>query len=383
MIGFLAVIAALAWGWLLLCRGRFWLVDLPGPVVEPAHWPEVVAVLPARDEASVIAAAVRSLLCQDYPGRLSVIVADDHSTDGTAELARAAATLEGASERLTVVAAAPLPYGWSGKMWAQSQGIAAAASVYPGAELWLLTDADIGHAPDQLRTMVARLEAERRDMVSLMVRLSTDSLVEKAIVPAFVFFFRLLYPFRWVADPSRATAAAAGGYILIRRTMLERVGGLEWIRDALIDDCTLARRVKSSGGRLSLDLAERTVSLRQYTGVKGLWMMIARSAYTQLRCSPLLLAGTVAAMVVGFLLPPVLALAGGPAIAWLAWAEMAVAFAPMLRFYRLPVIMAPLLPLVALFYMAATLDSARRHWAGRGGEWKGRLQAPSGGQENP
>jgi hopene-associated glycosyltransferase HpnB len=276
---------------------------------------------------------------------------------------------------LSVIRSAALPSGWRGKIWAQSQGLAAAAELHPQAALWLLTDGDIGHARGELRRMVARLVHERLDMASLMVRLSTASFAEKAVVPAFVFFFRLLYPFRWVADRGKATAAAAGGYVLVRRTMLESIGGLAVIKGALIDDCALAGAIKRAGGRLRLDLAEDTVSLRPYPKANDLWMMIARSAYTQLRCSPLLLAGTVIAMTIGFLLPPGLAVAGGagrmPAL--LAWTEMSLAFAPMLRFYRLPLVGALLLPLVALFYMGATVDSARRHWMGRGGEWKGRL----------
>jgi hopene-associated glycosyltransferase HpnB len=206
------------------------------------------------------------------------------------------------------------------------------------------------------------------------VRLPTTSWIEKAVVPAFIFFFRLLYPFRWVADGTRATAGAAGGYMLLRRAMLERIGGIESIRSALIDDCALAAQVKRAGGRLSLDLADETWSTRHYRGAGDLWMMIARSAYTQLNHSPLLLTGTVLAIVVGFLLPPIFAVTGSvPAI--LAWAAMSIAYAPMLRYHRLPMWAAPVLPLVAIFYLGATLDSARRHWMKRGGEWKGRVQA--------
>jgi len=259
-------------------------------------------------------------------------------------------------------------------MWAQEQGIAEAAKIHPLADLYLLTDADIHHGPGQLRRMVARLEAERLDLASLMVHLSTESWIEKAIVPAFVFFFRLLYPFRWVADSTKATAGAAGGYMLIRRSMLEKVGGIASMRSALIDDCTLAGMVKRAGGRLSLDLADETWSLRRYTGSGELWMMIARSAYTQLNHSPLLLAGTALAIVIGFFLPPIYSLVGKmPAL--LAWAALSGAYLPMLRYHRLPLWMAPLLPVVAVFYLGATLDSARRHWMGRGGVWKGRVQA--------
>jgi len=225
--------------------------------------------------------------------------------------------------------------------------------------------------------MVARLEIEKLDLASLMVRLSTESWIEKAVIPAFIFFFRLLYPFRWVSDQKRKTAGAAGGYMLIRRSTLEKIGGLESIRQALIDDCSLAREVKRAGGALALDLADQTYSLRRYEDAPEVWMMIARSAYTQLDHSPLLLSGTVLAMIVGFLLPPVVAVAGGAGWvpAMVAWGAMSIAYLPMLRYHRLPLSLAPLLPLVALFYLGATIDSARRHWQGRGGEWKGRAQA--------
>lgn len=373
----LAWLAALAWGWMLLLRGRFWLIERPRAAGGPEIWPAVAALVPARNEAEIIGQAVGSLLAQDYPGPFRVVVTDDHSTDDTQHLARAAAAEKGAEDRLLVVGAAPLPAGWSGKIWAQSQALTAALDAFPETELLLLTDADIGHAPGELTRMVSRLLAEKSDLASLMVRLSTESFAEKAVVPAFVFFFRLLYPFRWVADRARTTAAAAGGYMLIRRSMLERIGGLAAIRSALIDDCSLAATVKRAGGRVTLDLTQDTVSLRLYPGVEGLWMMIARSAYTQLRCSPLLLAGTVLAMSIAFLAPPLLSLTSGPQAlpALVAWAELSLAFAPMLRFYRLPLVSAPLLPLTALFYLGATVDSARRHWMGRGGEWKGRMQA--------
>jgi hopene-associated glycosyltransferase HpnB len=232
--------------------------------------------------------------------------------------------------------------------------------------------------------MVARLIDQDLDLASLMVRLSTMSLAERAMVPAFVFFFRLLYPFRWVNDPGHAAAAAAGGYILMRRRMLARIGGLAAIRHALIDDCALAAAVKSHQGRIWLGLSRRTASLRVYAGLGGLWRMIARSAYSQLNRSPLLLAATVAAMAIGFLVPPAVVLTGGPAVlpAAVAWAAMAAAYVPMLRFYDLSAVWGPLLPLVVLVYMGATLDSARRHWLGRGGEWKGRVQAsPQSGKE--
>ena len=373
-------ISALAWGWLLAFRGRFWRVDPLPSAPEPARWPEVVAVIPAPDEADHIGETIKTLFAQDYPGALFVVVTDDHSRDGTAEAARSAALDLDAADRLAVISALPLPEGWSGKMWAQEQGLAEAAKLHPFADLYLLTDADIHHGPTQLRRMVARLEADRLDLASLMVRLPTESWIEKAVVPAFIFFFRLLYPFRWVADNTRVTAGAAGGYMLIRRSMLEKIGGIAAIRSALIDDCALAGKVKRAGGRLSLDLADETVSSRRYLGAGQLWMMIARSAYTQLNHSPLLLLGTMIAIIIGFFLPPVFGLAGyRPAL--LAWVALSVAYLPILRYHRLPFWMAPLLPVVALFYLGATLDSARRHWMGRGGEWKGRAQAHAAAEE--
>lgn len=365
-----------AWGWLLTLRGGFWRIETPPPPSEPKDWPGVVAVIPARDEADCIGGTVASLLSQDYPGLLSVVVVDDHSGDGTAGLARAAAAAIGASDRLTVVAAPDLPPGWAGKMWAQNHGIATARALHPDLDLLLLTDADIDHAPFELRRQVARLLAARLDMASLMVRLPTDGIWERAVVPAFVFFFRMLYPFAWVSDASRATAAAAGGYVLIRLRALDDIGGVAAIRDALIDDCALAAAVKRAGWRIRLDLSPDTASSRRYQGPSGLWNMIARSAYAQLNHSPLLLAGTVLAMLLVFVAPPLLVLGGGLAALFglTAWAAMSFAYAPMVRAYGLPPGWSAALPLVALFYLGATIDSALQYRRGRGGVWKGRVQ---------
>ncbi len=367
-----AGVALLAWLWLVLFRGRFWLIEARPDVAEPDRWPAVVALVPARDEAETIEQAVRSLMAQDYPGPLAVIVIDDQSRDGTAALARAAGA--------TVIAGGALPAGWTGKLWALDQGVQAAATAHPEAGLLLLTDADIRHDPRELRRQVALLTDSRLDLASLMVRLRAANLAERAIVPAFVYFFRLLYPFRWANEPRDHTAAAAGGYMLLRREALARIGGLQAIRGALIDDCALAAAIKHSGGRIRLDLARDTVSLRPYDWA-ALWRMIARSAYTQLRYSPWLLAGTVIGLSWIFLAPPAATVVGIlskklDAAALCAWLAMALSYVPMLRFYRLSPLWAPLLPLVALFYLGATVDSARRHWQGRGGHWKGRVQAP-------
>ncbi len=361
-------IALAAWAWLLLFRGRFWMLERSPPAPDLKNWPEVVAIIPARDEAEMIGGAVHSLQAQAYGGKLHVIVVDDQSTDGTAEIATAAGAV--------VIRGTALPSGWVGKLWALEQGVRAAGEAHPKAELFLFTDADIQHAPGVLRYAVGTLVADQLELVSQMVRLSTVTLAERAIVPAFVYFFRLLYPFRWAKDPKNSTAAAAGGFMLMRRDALKRIGGLAAIKGALIDDCTLAAAIKKSGGATRLDLAQATASMRPY-GWGGLWRMIARSAYTQLHHSPLLLLGTVIGLSLGFLIPPVMTFYPSPyrAGALFAWILMALSYVPMLRYYRLSPLWAPFLPLVALFYMGATLDSARRHWMGKGGEWKGRVQA--------
>jgi hopene-associated glycosyltransferase HpnB len=334
------------------------------------HLPSVVAVIPARNEAAVVGAAVASLLAQDYPGAFRIVLVDDHSGDGTAEVARAAAA--GKEDRLQIVSARPLPQGWTGKLWALSEGVRQIATP---PELYLFTDADIAHHATNLAELVIRLQGEGRDLVSLMVKLRCESFAERFLIPAFVFFFALLYPFAWSNDPRRRTAAAAGGCILIRRSAYERIGGYESLKGELIDDCALARAVKR-GGSIWLGLTQRTVSLRPYPRIADIWNMVARTAYTQLGYSPVLLAGTVLGMGIAYLLPPLLLLAGGGA-AWIgavSWAAMALTYAPMLRFYGVSLFWAPLLPAAASVYLAATIDSAWRHWRGRGGEWKGRVQ---------
>ncbi len=373
----LSVLSLAIWCVLLFGRAGFWRVRKPAPAPAPDAWPEVVAIVPARNEADVIGRCVAGVLGQQYPGKLSLVVVDDHSHDGTAETAASAAAGTPRPGALAVVPARDLPAGWSGKVWAQSEGLAAAGLLAPQAAYVWLTDADIWHGPQVLAGLVARAVHERRDLVSLMVRLRCASAWERLIVPAFVFFFAKLYPFERVRDPRSTVAAAAGGCMLASRAALARIGGFAAIRGELIDDCSLAAKIKP-GGAISLDLADDSLSLRPYDDWRSLWDMIARSAYTQLRYSPLLLAGTVAAMTLTYLAPPLLALAGGARLwpAWLAWAAMALAYLPMLREYRQPAWLAPLLPLTALFYLSATLDSARRYWLRRGGQWKGRSQAP-------
>ncbi len=354
---------------LLFGRGLFWWPCLPVPVGEPTRWPSVVVIVPAHDEAAVIERAIGSLLRQDYPGDFSIVLVDDHSSDGTSAIARRLDT----DGRLRIVDAPPLPHGWTGKLSAMNRGVAEAGA----AELILFTDADIVHHPTNLRELIARLEAEKRDLVSLMVRLHCDSIAEHLLLPAFVFFFAMLYPFAWVGDPRRKTAAAAGGCMLIRRETLERIGGIAVIKGELIDDCALARTVKESGGSIRLDLTDGTASIRPYPSVTSTWDMIARCAFAQLRYSPALLVGTIIGMALTYMAPPALLLFTKDGAAWFgaaAWVLMTVAYLPMVRFYRLSPLWAPLLPVTALIYLGATIASAWRHYRGHGGSWKGRVE---------
>ena len=365
----LAGVAALGvWLYLILGRGGFWRMRearaVPTPLVAS---PSVTAVIPARNEADVVGHAVASLAVQKYSGAFRIVLVDDDSSDGTAEAARRAVP----PELLTVIQATPLPPGWTGKLWAVSQGVREAEQ--RPSDYLLLTDADIVHPPDGLAELVTRAEDSRYDLVSWMVTLRCESLAERALIPAFVFFFFLLYPPVWIRNSRRATAGAAGGCMLIRQEMLERIGGIARIRGELIDDCAMAQAVKRQGGRVWLGLCAEARSIREYGTFGEIERMISRAAFTQLRHSVWLLAGTVAGLLLTYLAPPLLACTGnGFGIA--AWALMCVAYLPALRFYRRSPLWAPLLPLVAAFYLAATVHSAISYWRGAGGLWKGRAQ---------
>jgi len=364
------------WLYLLLGRGRFWQGWAEPAAPALASYPSVIAVIPARDEAAVIARAVSSLLRQPYPGSLRVVVVDDHSADGTADVARRAAAEADAMDRLWIVPAPPLPAGWAGKVWAMESGYRHVQAQAADVPYLLFTDADIEHGPDSLKRLVARAEAGRLALVSLMVRLRAGSFAERALVPAFVFFFRMLYPFAWANDPACPMAAAAGGCMLLRRSALEAIGGFSSLRGALIDDCALARAIKPHGP-IRLDVADTTASLRSYDTLADMWRLIARTAYDELRYSVVRLLAAVAGMTLVFLAPPLLALFAPDRAAWLgiaAWTAMTAAFVPCLRYYRASLAWAPALPLIALFYTAATVDSWRRHAVGRSGEWKGRVR---------
>ncbi|GAA5169529.1 MULTISPECIES: glycosyltransferase [Amycolatopsis] len=373
-----AGVALLAWLWLALAQGGFWRTDqrLP-PRGTPPVWPSVAVVVPARDEADILPHTLPGLLAQRYPGQARVVLVDDGSGDGTADVARRLAGNGGLP--LTVTSPGPMPPGWTGKLWAVAHGVAAAGD----ADWLLLTDADIAHDPGSLTALVE--SAGEHDLVSQMAVLRTRTRWERLIVPAFVYFFAMLYPFRRVNRPGSRTAAAAGGCCLVRREALERAGGVAAIRGAVIDDVALGTAIKRSGGRIWLGLAEHARSVRPYPTLGSLWRMVSRSAYTQLRYSPLLLAGTVLGLGLVFLAPPVLtvigALLGDPVtsgVAVLAWLVMALTFVPMLRHYGQPWPAALLLPVTATLYLLMTVDSAVQHWRGRGAAWKGRTYLRTG-----
>ncbi|MBN0043637.1 glycosyltransferase [Streptomyces actuosus] len=375
-----AVVSLAAWLWLLLAQGMFWRTDvrLP-PRRDPGVWPPVCVVVPARDEAAVLPLSLPTLLAQDYPGRAEVFLVDDGSSDGTGELARELARRNGGLP-LTVDGPGEPPAGWTGKLWAVRHGIALARARDP--EYLLLTDADIAHAPDSLRRLVAAADTGGFDVVSQMARLRVESVWERLVVPAFVYFFAQLYPFRRVGRAEARTAAAAGGCVLLRTGAAERARVPEAIRHAVIDDVALARAVKGSGGRIWLGLAEAVDSVRPYPRLHDLWRMVSRSAYAQLRHNPLLLLGTVTGLALVYLVPPIAVAAGlagsgtaAVAAGAAAWLVMAGTYVPMLRYYRQPLWLAPLLPCTAALYLLMTVDSAVQHYRGRGAAWKGRTYA--------
>nr|WP_205614915.1 glycosyltransferase [Streptomyces chartreusis] len=369
-----------AWLWLLLCQGFFWRTDVRLPQrTRPDEWPSVCVVVPARDEAAVLALSLPSLLAQDYPGRAEIFLIDDGSSDGTGELARELARRHGGLP-LTVDSPGEPPAGWTGKLWAVRHGIGLARAREP--EYLLLTDADIAHAPDSLRELVAAARSGGFDAVSQMARLRVESLWERLVVPAFVYFFAQLYPFRRIGRKGSRTAAAAGGCALLRAEAAERARIPDAIRHAVIDDVALARAVKRGGGHIWLGLAERVDSVRPYPRLGDLWRMVSRSAYTQLRHNPVVLAGTVAGLALVYLVPPVAlvaGLAGGDTVTaacgGLAWLVMTGTYVPMLRYYGQPLWLAPLLPFTAFLYLLMTVDSAVQHYRGRGAAWKGRTYA--------
>ena len=372
-----SAISLAIWIYLVLGRGNFW--RLREEKIEPQpldRWPRVVAIVPARNEAEFISQAVTSLAKQDYPGEFSIIVVDDHSEDDTAALARQAAKESGQAERLTVHSAAALAPGWAGKLWALNEGVRITSANM--ASFFWFTDADIVHAPDTLRRLVCRAEKESLDLASLMVLLQANTFPERLLIPPFLYFFLMLYPPQWIADSNARTAGAAGGCILLRREALERIGGFAAIRSEVIDDCALARAVKRSGGKIWMGLTRASVSLRSYGSFAEIRDLIARTAFTQLRYSFVLLVGTVLGLFATYLLPWIsFFTAEDPA--WIlgstAISLMTVTFLMTVKFYNLSPAWALTLPFAAVFYGYATCVSAVRYWLGRGGQWKGRSQA--------
>jgi hopene-associated glycosyltransferase HpnB len=384
----LGIITLAIWLHLFFGRAWFWRVrstdaDRHVPK-EPPQWPTVAVIVPARNEAETIAQVTASLVLQNYPGEFSITLVDDHSTDATAEIARQAADQHGAAERLTILSASNLPSGWTGKLWALNEGLlsseASPTAPQPPDFYWF-TDADVAHPPDTLRDLIARAVQGSLDLTSLMVMLQAQTFPERALIPAFLYFFLMLYPPGWIADEDLATAGAAGGCVLLKRSALERIGGLASIRSEVIDDCALAKAVKSTGGKVWMGLTRKSASLRAYETFAEIRDLIARTAFTQLRYSLLLLVGAILGMFLTYVAPVALLFAHDSTarvLAGTAWLLMTLSFLPTVRFYRLSWLWAPLLPLVALFYTYATWLSALRYWMGKGGQWKGRAQASSG-----
>jgi hopene-associated glycosyltransferase HpnB len=371
-----AILVVLIWAYLLFFHAGFWRIRRFELTSQPVTATvEIAVIVPARNEAEVIPRSVSSLLRQDFAGSLHLFVVDDNSTDGTAKAARAAAAMPGLSDRLTVIQGAELPAGWTGKVWAMQQGWLAARPSRP--DYVLLTDADVEHAPDNLSRLLVQAEKAQRDLVSVLVKLRCETLAEKFLIPAFVYFFFLLYPPSKISDSCSPVAGAAGGCILIRSSVLEGIGGLESIRGEIIDDCALAGRVKKSGGRLWLGVTRDTRSIRGYGSFGNIRDIIARTAFNQLRHSLLLLVLCVIGMLITFVLPLALVWARNTAaecLAVTACAFMFVSYLPVLRLYRVNILSVVILPFAAIFYVYATVVSAWRYWSGRGGQWKGRAQ---------
>jgi hopene-associated glycosyltransferase HpnB len=394
----LGIITLGIWLHLFFGRGWFWRVGKLDadrePLETPGEWPQVMAVVPARNEEETIGRAVAGLVKQNYPGAFFVVVVDDHSEDATAGIAQQVADESGVGERVRIVSASALAEGWTGKLWALNEGVfnggvtmsGASGTEVPAATpevptYYWFTDADVEHAPDTLRRLVVRAERDKLELASLMVLLQAKTLPERALIPAFLYFFLMLYPPKWIADEELGTAGAAGGCILLRREALARIGGLQAIRGEVIDDCALAKAVKLSGGKVWMGLTRKSTSLRAYGTFGEIRDLIARTAFTQLRYSALLLTGTLAAMFLTYFAPVILLFAHDSTsrtLGFVAWLFMTLSFLPTVRFYRLSIVWTPLLPLTAVFYTYATWVSAMRYWIGKGGHWKGRTQAPRG-----
>jgi hopene-associated glycosyltransferase HpnB len=371
----IVTLSAVTWSYLALARGSFWRIKNAKPDAsdKAGFSGGVVAVIPARNEAELIGPVVTSLLNQCVA--MPVLLVDDESSDGTADVARRASEKAGKADALIVIQSKPLPAGWTGKLWSMHQGIERARALNPA---WLLlADADVLHGAETVANLGLIASHGHYDLVSFMVKLHCESLPEKLLIPAFVYFFFMLYPPAWIRDTRRSTAGAAGGCMLVRAETLERAGGLEAIRGALIDDCSLARLLKQHGGRLWIGLADQSQTLRRYETFSDVEHMVSRTAFNQLKHSSLLLLCTIAGMVITYLAPPLLLLTHSRLAIFMgaaAWAAMTMTYSTMVRYYRLNPAWALTLPLAALFYLGATMHSAVKYWNGSGGDWKGRVQ---------
>ncbi|MBR8830057.1 MAG: hypothetical protein N5P05_003286 [Chroococcopsis gigantea SAG 12.99] len=383
----ISIISLTIWIYLITGRGGFWLCDqkIDGENTSLVSYPSICAIIPARNEAEVLPVSLKSLLNQDYPGQFSLILIDDQSTDNTKEIAQKIEREASKDHQLEIISGQPLPSGWTGKLWAVKQGIEyAGKNIKP--DYLLLTDADIEHPPHNLQQLVSKAQKSDLALVSLMVLLRCQEFWEKLLIPSFIFFFQKLYPFPLVNNPHSKTAAAAGGCILIDREVLEAVGGIEVVKDALIDDCSLGIAIKSylqtyqKDRSIWLGLSQSTVSLRSYSKLADIWQMVARTAFTQLNYSPWLLLGTVLAMSIIYLTPPLAILEGSITgnylllgIGFLTQCLMSLAYIPTLKVYELSPLWSLTLPLIGFLYTLMTIDSALQHWGGRGGNWKGRV----------
>ncbi|WP_036485496.1 glycosyltransferase [Myxosarcina sp. GI1] len=380
----IACLSLIIWLFLILFWGKFWLADrrinLDNTKLE--SYPAIWAIIPARNEADVLPISLPSLLNQDYVGSFSIALVDDQSTDDTTKVAKKTASALQQTEKINIISGKPLPNNWKGKLWAVKQGIDFANEQTPAPDYFLLTDADIKHDRHNLTQLVTKAETEHLDLVSLMVLLRCKSFWEKLLIPAFVFFFQKLYPFSLVNNPNSSIAAAAGGCILIRRQALENIGGIEAIAQALIDDCALAKAIKFNSdkkNKIWLGLTETTTSLRAYEDLKTIWDTIARTAFTQLNYSALLLIGTVLGMLLVYLVPPISIILGlaihnysFAIVGLLTWLLMTVAYLPTVKLYQISFFWALCLPAITFLYTLMTIDSAIKHWQGKGGSWKGR-----------
>lgn len=380
----LASVSAVIWLYLALFRGRFWLANqrLSTEHAQLDTWPDIAIVIPARNEQGVIKPTLTSFQNQDYPGYLSIIVVDDNSEDGTVDDIK-----HSRDTKTELLQGRAVPAGWTGKLWALQQGIDEILLRKPLPAFFLFSDADIIHPKESVRQLVLHAEERALELVSLMVRLNCRSKWEMILIPAFVFFFQKLYPFPWINNPSCKTAGAAGGCILIRTATLLQAGGLEKIKNQVIDDCALAQLIKPHGS-IWVGLTQEVISHRPYASLKEIWNMVIRTAFNQLHHSACLLALSCIGMILTYVIPPAVFVVGAIslnflliAIGGVVWAIMILCYAPTLRLYTRRPLEALLLPIAALMYTLMTIDSAQRFWRHKNPTWKGRANQIGGARK--